>query len=108
MIFPEAGLHFSLKSAKSLRNGTPGYEVTDRQWALNAQPTTVTSRRWSQDSYRLLNQFYVLCHFRDKDRDRDPRRWERGGLYLKQRCYHQNIGIKVGSFWADLMFHKLC
>ena len=30
----------------------------------------------------LLNQFCVLCHFRDKDGDRDPRRWGRGGLYL--------------------------
>ena len=59
-----------------------------------------------------LNQFYVLCHFRDKLR-RGPRSQEvgeRGRLYLKQRCYHQNdIGIKVGSLWAHLMFNtELC
>ena len=28
-IFPETGLHFSLKSAKSLRNGTPALKAND-------------------------------------------------------------------------------
>ena len=44
----------------------------------------------------LLNQFNVLFHFRDKDGDRDPRRWGRGSLHLTLLCHHQNdIGIKT-------------
>ena len=46
-----------------------------------------------------LNQFNVLCHFRDQDGDQHPRRKEgRGNLYLTLHCHHQNnFRMKMGS-----------
>ena len=64
-------------------------------------------RCWSITIYKL-NQFNILFHFHDKDRDRDPRRWGRRGLYLTLHCHHQNdIALRWAAMWVILMFHLL-
>ena len=60
--------------------------------------------------YKLLNQFNILCHFRDKDGVWNPRRWRgRGSLYPTLHCHHQNpfhrikMGSDVGHFNVSLI-----
>ena len=60
----------------------------------------LTLPAWFSFCLLLLNQFNVLCPFRDKDGDRNPRRLEgRGSLHLTLHCHHQNHFriIKMGG-----------
>ena len=47
------------------------------------------------------NAIHGMCHFRDKDGDRNPRRWGvggRGAMPNRYVSYHQNdIGIKMAG-----------